>query len=126
MFALHIDSTNVVIANPASPSGAGFAGVQDELRADPSVGALTADPSISISSRRDVLPPAARHGLRTVAAEAPSARGFANRHAYAAGCAYPHARSIDRWRTCTTSGGLDATNGCLSSHVRYRRSTHLF
>jgi hypothetical protein len=43
---LVIDNTKVVIAKPASPNGAGFAGFHEELRADPSVGALTPDPSM--------------------------------------------------------------------------------
>jgi hypothetical protein len=61
MFPLIIDNTNVVIANPASPNGAGFAGVH------PALGWLGAgapgvtEPSKVPSSGRVAQPSAARH-----------------------------------------------------------------
>jgi hypothetical protein len=77
MFAPTIDSTNVVIAKPANPNGAGFAGVQ------PALGALAGgvrlgipEPSNLPSSAHVVQPPVAQHNLHRANPTFPLIRGF--------------------------------------------------
>src|ERR1700733_13928658 len=113
MLPLIIDSTKVVIANPARPNGAGFAGDHPALGAL-GVGALGVTEPSKVPSSVPAVRPAGRAAPCCLQSSprVPSAVGFAQLDVVKpARCVHSHATSIVRWRQSAINGGSGAMNG---------------